>query len=70
MVDKDDFVARLNEDLATEYQSIVQYVTHIATMRGAEYQGLADELAQHLTQELGSCSQPCVDRRQSHRRST
>lgn len=52
MVDKDDFVERLNEDLATEYQSIVQYVTHIATMRGPEYQALADELAQHVAQEL------------------
>lgn len=52
MVTKKEFVERLNEDLATEYQSIVQYVTHIATMRGAEYQALADELAQHVTQEL------------------
>ncbi|MDX1510172.1 MAG: ferritin-like domain-containing protein [Nitriliruptorales bacterium] len=52
MIDREKFVQLLNEDLGTEYQSIVQYVTHIATLRGGEFQGLADELADHLDQEL------------------
>lgn len=51
-MDTQKFVQLLNEDLQTEYQSIVQYVQHIATTRGPEYQALADELEQHVTQEL------------------
>jgi len=31
----DEFIDRLNEDLSTEYQSIVQYNLHIATITGA-----------------------------------
>ena len=57
MTDGDDtalkqFVSDLNEDLSTEYQSIVQYNLHISTITGAEYKSVVDELTQHLTQEL------------------
>ena len=41
-----------NEDLGTEYQSIVQYTNHIATITGAEYLSILDELKVHLGQEL------------------
>jgi bacterioferritin (cytochrome b1) len=34
-MEKEDFVAALNEDLETEYQSIVQYVNHVAQVTGA-----------------------------------
>jgi bacterioferritin len=51
-VDTDKFVALLNEDLGTEYQSIVQYTNHIATITGAEFLGIIDELKVHLGQEL------------------
>ncbi len=51
-LDADQFVAELNEDLRTEYQSIVQYVSHIATVTGAELMRVVDELKNHLTQEL------------------
>lgn len=47
-----DFIDRLNEDLGTEYQSIVQYTQHGATIKGAEYRAIVDELATHLGQEL------------------
>jgi bacterioferritin len=50
--DTDKFVALLNEDLGTEYQSIVQYTNHIATITGAEFLGIIDELKLHLGQEL------------------
>lgn len=50
--DNSDLIDRLNEDLATEYQSIVQYVQHGATIKGAEYRAIVDELAAHLGQEL------------------
>jgi bacterioferritin len=51
-LDVDGFVALLNEDLGTEYQSIVQYINHIATITGAEFLGVIDELKLHLGQEL------------------
>ena len=48
----DKFVALLNEDLGTEYQSIVQYTNHIATITGPEFLSIIDELKIHLGQEL------------------
>ena len=36
-MDTNSFVGALNEDLQTEYQSIVQYVNHVATITGAEF---------------------------------
>jgi bacterioferritin len=47
-----EFVALLNEDLGTEYQSIVQYISHIASISGAEFLSVIDELKLHLGQEL------------------
>src|ERR1700679_375300 len=51
-MDKESFVESLNGDLRTEYQSIVQYISHIATITGAEFLSIIDELKVHLTQEL------------------
>src|ERR1035438_4475194 len=51
-IDVENFVALLNEDLGTEYQSISQYTNHIATITGAEFLGVIDELKLHLGQEL------------------
>lgn len=51
-MDKPEFVERLNADLGTEFQSIVQYVQHIATIKGAEYRSIAEEMGNHLTQEV------------------
>jgi bacterioferritin len=51
-MDRAKLVELLNEDLELEYRSIVQYVTHIATLKGAEYQSTLDELSIHVTQEL------------------
>ena len=51
-MDKETFIERLNEDLGTEYQSIVQYVQHIATVKGPEYHSITEELDNHLAQEL------------------
>jgi bacterioferritin len=51
-MDTTEFVGLLNEDLATEFQSIVQYVQHIAVVTGAEYTNTLTELRAHLTQEL------------------
>lgn len=34
------------------YQTIVQYVQHIASVKGGEFQSILDELAVHVKQEL------------------
>jgi bacterioferritin len=49
---KEKFIAALNEDLQTEFQSIIQYVQHTATITGAEYLNIVGELKVHLGQEL------------------
>ena len=51
-MDRNEFIELLNEDLSTEYQSIVQYNLHISTVTGPEYVSTIDELTQHLGQEL------------------
>ena len=51
-MNKEDFVDLLNEDLKLEYRSLVQYVQHIASIKGARYQQTLNELSSHLKQEL------------------
>jgi bacterioferritin len=51
-VDRDKLVEALNEDLELEFQSIVQYVQHIASVKGAEYLSTLEELSVHVQQEL------------------
>lgn len=51
-MNKSDFIDSLNADLATEFQSIVQYVQHTATVKGGEYGTIVAEMSQHLGQEL------------------
>lgn len=51
-MDKSELIDALNEDLGTEFQSIVQYTQHSATIKGAKYGAIVEELAKHLAQEL------------------
>jgi bacterioferritin len=51
-VDRAKFIDPLNEDLSSEYQSIVQYNVHISTVTGPEYVSTIEELTKHLDQEL------------------
>ena len=51
-MDREALVEALNEDLELEFKSIVQYVQHIASIKGAEYQSTLDELGVHVRQEL------------------
>jgi bacterioferritin len=51
-MDKTDFIDHLNTDLGTEFQSIVQYVQHSATIKGPEFGSIVTEMSQHLSQEL------------------
>jgi bacterioferritin len=51
-MDQQAFVALLNEDLELEYRSMIQYIHHIATVKGVEFQSTLDELTVHVGQEL------------------
>jgi bacterioferritin len=51
-MNQQEFLDELNRDLELEYQSIVQYVQHIASLKGARYQQTINELSHHLGQEL------------------
>ena len=51
-MDQSSFISLLNEDLQTEFQSVIQYVQHTASITGAEYLSTVDELKIHLGQEL------------------
>ncbi len=49
---RQEMIALLNEDLAREYQAIIAYVVYSQTLKGAEYQNIAKELAVHAAEEL------------------
>ncbi|HVE46655.1 MAG TPA: ferritin-like domain-containing protein [Acidimicrobiales bacterium] len=51
-MDRDKLVELLNQDLQTEFQSIVQYVQHTAIIKGPEFISTIEELRAHLGQEL------------------
>lgn len=42
----------MNEDLAREYQAIIQYIVFSSTLKGAEYGDIAEELKLHASEEL------------------
>ena len=47
-----ELIARLNEDLAREYQAIIAYVVYSQTLKGAAYMSIAQELEKHAGEEL------------------
>lgn len=51
-IDRKRMIALLNEDLAREYQAIIAYVIYSQTLKGAEYNHIAQELEKHAGQEL------------------
>ena len=51
-MDNEAFIELLNQDLSSEYQSIVQYNLHISTITGPEFMSTVEELTKHLSQEL------------------
>ncbi len=50
--DKQEIIRGLNEDLAREYKTIIQYVVFGSTLKGAEYGDIAEQLKKHASQEL------------------
>ena len=51
-ITKAKLVDALNEDLAREYQAIIQYVVYSQVIKGAQYQSIAKELEVHAAEEL------------------
>ena len=51
-MDTEKLVDLLNEDLELEFRSIVQYTQHLATVKGVEFQPVAEMIRPHLKQEL------------------
>jgi bacterioferritin len=49
---RERFIKLLNEDLAREYQAIIAYVIYSQTLKGAEYNHIAQELEKHAGEEL------------------
>jgi len=47
-----ELLAKLNEDLAREYQAIVSYVVYSQALKGASYMKIAAELEAHAAEEL------------------
>lgn len=54
---RQEMIDLLNDDLAREYQAIIAYVVYSQTLKGAEYQSIADELALHAGEELSHAIQ-------------
>jgi bacterioferritin len=51
-IDRKRMVELLNQDLAREYQAIIAYVIYSQTLKGAEYNHIAQELEKHAGEEL------------------
>jgi bacterioferritin len=51
-MDQQQLVTKMNEDLGLEYRSMIQYIQHVATIKGLEAQSIVSELRAHLGQEL------------------
>jgi bacterioferritin len=51
-ISRKEMVKLLNEDLAREYQAIIAYIIYSQTLKGAEYNHIAQELEKHAAEEL------------------
>jgi bacterioferritin len=51
-ITREQLIARLNEDLAREFQAIIAYTVYSQVLKGAQYMSIAKELEVHAGQEL------------------
>ena len=51
-ITRKQMVDLLNEDLSREYQAIIAYIIYSQTIKGAEYNHIAQELEKHAGEEL------------------
>ena len=50
-LNKKELIAELNNDLAKEFQALIQYVQHAAVITGPNYDAIAKELVIHSNEE-------------------
>jgi bacterioferritin len=50
-ITRERLIAELNNDLAKEFQALVQYVQHAAAITGPQYDAIAAELVVHSNEE-------------------
>ena len=50
-ITKKQLIADLNNDLAKEYQALIQYVQHAAVITGPQYDAISAELVVHSNEE-------------------
>jgi bacterioferritin len=50
-ITKEQLIAELNNDLAKEYQALIQYVQHAAVITGPQYDAISAELVVHSNEE-------------------
>ncbi|MBU0458687.1 ferritin-like domain-containing protein [Patescibacteria group bacterium] len=53
MITKEELIRELNGDLAYEFAAAIQYVQHVATLTGGEFQSINAELIVHVNEEIG-----------------
>jgi bacterioferritin len=51
-INRKQMIELLNEDLAREYQAVISYVIYSQTIKGAEFNHIAQELEKHAGEEL------------------
>ena len=51
-INRKQMVELLNEDLAREYQAVISYIIYSQTIKGAEFNHIAQELEKHAGEEL------------------
>jgi bacterioferritin len=51
-ITRQQLINLLNDDLAREYQAVIDYVVYSQVLKGARYMNIAGELEKHSGQEL------------------
>lgn len=51
-ITREQMIDLLNQDLAREYQAIIAYIIYSQTIKGAQYDHIAQELEKHAGEEL------------------
>jgi len=51
-ISREKLIDLLNEDLSREYQAIIAYIIYSQTIKGAQYNNIAQELEKHAGEEL------------------
>jgi len=51
-ISREEFIAKLNNDLEWEYAACIQYIQHGSVMTGAKYESIQKEILIHAQEEM------------------